>query len=305
MDWRIDLAQGADVSSMIPGSHSVSRLLIKNVESQAQLGQYAAVAEQAARAGGRVLVDMLGRAQIYEKGPKDLVTEADKLSQHVIESILLNAFPHHKFIGEESFAPSWEDVPASGGELPVWRWVVDPLDGTANYVHNLPGFAVSIGLEQGGKVLAGAVFDPILNECYVAASGQGAFLNGRRLRVSDCRQMRDAMVAASFPANVERSDPEIVTFGEILVASQSLRRLGSAALNLSYLAAGRIDAYWATRVKPWDVAAGALLVHEAGGVITAVDGSPFQLSHPKFAAAATPELHAQLVSLLGSNNLRQ
>ena len=239
---------------------------------------------------------------MYEKGPKDLVTEADRLAQSVVQSILLNAFPDHEFLGEEDSPAA---IPNTAGPTPrstqgVLRWVVDPLDGTANYVHGLPGFAVSIALERDGEVLTGVVFDPILNECYVAVKGEGAFLNGKRLKASSCDALRDAMVAASFPANVERSSPEIATFAEVLVASQSLRRLGSAALNLSYLAAGRVDAYWATSVKPWDVAAGVLLVREAGGIMTAVDGTPFRLSEPKFAAAATPKLHAELVAILNS-----
>ena len=261
--------------------------------------QYAEIAEQAARAAGRVLLEMLGRAKVFEKGPKDMVTEADRMAQSVVQNIVLNAFPDHDFLGEE-------DTPSDGpisprkaqGSQPSLRWIVDPLDGTANYVHSMPGFAVSIALERNGEVLTGVVLDPLLNECYIAVRGEGAFLNGKRLKVSKCQRLADAMVAASFPANVERSSPEITAFAEVLVASQSVRRLGSAALNLCYLAAGRADAYWATSVKSWDVAAGVLLVQEAGGTMTAVDGSPFVLAEPKFIAAATPGLHSELVEIL-------
>jgi myo-inositol-1(or 4)-monophosphatase len=257
--------------------------------------QYADVAEQAARAAGRVLLEMLGRAQVFEKGPKDMVTEADRMAQSVVQNILLNAFPDHGFVGEED-DHSIVQRPSKSG----LRWIVDPLDGTANYIHGMPGFAVSIALEQNGDVLTGVVLDPMLNECYVAIRGEGAFLNGKRLQVSKCQHLRNAMVAASFPANVERSSPEISAFAEVLVASQSVRRLGSAALNLCYLASARADAYWATSVKSWDVAAGILLVQEAGGIMTAVDGSTFVLAEPKFIAAATKELHAELMAILAS-----
>lgn len=280
----------------------MSRLLAKNVKPNLSTRHFLAVAEQAARAGGRVLLDLLGRAQVYEKGPKDLVTEADRISQSVIRDILLGAFPDHEFIGEEDATPTWHDARDSTvepSEAPL-RWVVDPLDGTANYVHSLTGFAVSIAVEQGGEVLAGVVYDPSAEECYSAVRGGGANLNGKPVRVSGCQQLQDAMIAASFPANVERDAPEIQAFIEVLLAAQSLRRLGSAALNLSYVAAGRMDAYWATSVKPWDVAAGVLLVQEAGGVMTGVEGADFKLWYPKFVAAASPQLHAQVRELLGS-----
>ncbi|MGE0757183.1 MAG: inositol monophosphatase family protein [Pirellulaceae bacterium] len=258
---------------------------------------FAHVAEQAARTGGRVLMDLLGRAKVREKGPKDLVTEADTTAQRVIREIVLNAFPGHDFLGEETPLESTLSCDSPGAGVQP-RWIVDPLDGTANYVHGLPGFAVSIGLELRGKVIAGVVYDPRLDECYMAASGCGAFLNGRRLRTSACERLSQAMVAASFPPNIDRSAPDIPRFVEILVRCHSLRRLGSAALNLCYVASGRLDAYWTTGCKAWDVAAGVLMVSEAGGVVTDIDGGELRLDAPVLAVASTVALHAEFVGAL-------
>jgi myo-inositol-1(or 4)-monophosphatase len=245
----------------------------------------------------------LGRLQAREKGPKDLVTEADTTSQRVVKDILLNAFPEDEFVGEEDAQGAhW---PRSGdpsqSDTKILRWVVDPLDGTANYVHQLPGFAVSIGLACGNDLLAGVVYDPWLEECFVAIRGGGASLNGRPIRVSGCARLEQAMVAVSFPPDVTKQSPDIPRFERLLIACQSLRRLGSAALNLCYVAAGRMDAYWATSCKPWDVAAGVVLVQEAGGVVTDIDGGPFVLAAPVFAAAANPALHGQFLRQLGND----
>jgi myo-inositol-1(or 4)-monophosphatase len=262
--------------------------------------QYTEVAEQAARAGGRVLMEWFGRAKIREKGPKDLVTEADTASQRVVRDILLNAFPDHEFVGEED-DPSSDAASPQSRNPSALRWIVDPLDGTANYAHGLPGFAVSVGLVRGTEFLAGAVFDPWLDECYVATRGYGAWLNGNRLQVSGCEQLASAMVAVSLPANVERMAPDISRLENMLVVCQSLRRLGSAALNLCYLAAGRMDAYWSTTCKTWDLAAGVLVVSEAGGVVTNVSGGPFDLREPTFAIAATPRLHGEFLRVLAGS----
>jgi myo-inositol-1(or 4)-monophosphatase len=147
-------------------------------------------------------------------------------------------------------------------------------------------------------LLAGTVFDPVSGECFSAADGQGAYLNGTRLQVSKIESLDQALVVGSFAAKVRRGAPEISDFIEVLLEAQALRRTGSAALNLSYVAAGRFDAYWATETKSWDVAAGFLLIQEAGGVVTDLTGGPYQLDRPKFVAAATTSLHEQLVATL-------
>ena len=254
--------------------------------------EYITVCEQSARQGGQVLRDWQGRINPREKAPKDLVSEADLASQRAIYNIIHRAFPAHDFLGEE------DDPSDKTQRESEFRWIVDPLDGTVNYVHGLPAYSVSVALECRGELQVGVVYDPVADECFSAVRGEGAWLNGAKISVSGCESLRTALAAASLSANVSRDSEEVGRFLDVLEKCQALRRLGSAALNLAYLAAGRIDAYWATSVKVWDVAAGLLLVREAGGVISEVDGEPFDLSRPQFAAAATSELHAELIATL-------
>jgi myo-inositol-1(or 4)-monophosphatase len=254
--------------------------------------EFLEVAERAARAGGEVLLHYQDRFTGREKGPRDLVTEADLASQQRIRGILLGEFPDHDFLGEEDDP---EAPPASGRE---YRWVVDPLDGTTNYVHRMPNYAVSIALQRGNEILAGVVFDPIAKECFAAALGKGATLNGKPFGTSACQQAASALVAASFSALVERDSLEIRRFIEGLLACQGVRRLGSAALNLCYVACGRLDAYWATSVKLWDVAAGVLLVREAGGVVTSVEGGPLNLLKPELLASSSEALNREMTRIL-------
>jgi myo-inositol-1(or 4)-monophosphatase len=254
------------------------------------LAAYQRVCIEAAYAGGAVLLDWAGRFSAREKGPSDLVTEADLASQECVQERLLSAFPLHGFLAEEN-----ANIPSSEDGL---RWIVDPLDGTMNYVHGVPGYAVSIALEQAGKPLVGVVYDPILRECYSAIAGGGAFLNDRPIRTTAVTELSQALVATSFSAKVPPGSPEISQFAEILIRSQSTRRMGSAALNLCYVAAGRFDAYFALNTKIWDVAAGVLLVREAGGVITDVSGGELDLEKPRFVAAATSALNTELRGIL-------
>lgn len=252
---------------------------------------YLEIAERAARVGGKILLDWRGKFQTRQKGRNDFVTDADFASQQAIREVVLGAFPEHEFLGEEDIGG--ESV--RGGEF---RWLVDPLDGTANYVHQLQTFAVSIALEQRGRLIVGVIYDPVSDECFTAEAGGGAKLNGAPLRVSECRQLSDAMVAISFSNAVARDSVEITRFVETLLACQSIRRLGSAALNLAYIAAGRLDAYFATSVKIWDVAAGVLIVREAGGTVTALLGGELNLERPEFLASASGRLQQELVELL-------
>lgn len=261
-----------------------------NASDPAVMHDFQTACEQAARAGGAVLLDWAGRFSVREKGPADLVTEADEASQQVIRKLLLDRFPEHHFLGEEGPQPS---MPPGG-----YRWIVDPLDGTTNYVHGLPQYAVSVALECNKALLSGAVFDPVANECFTAAAGQGAFLNGRPLRVSAAAAASDALVAGSLPPRLDRTSKEVAAFVEMLLTAQSVRRMGSTALNLCYVAAGRFDGTWATETKSWDVAAGVLLVREAGGIVTAVDGRPFDIDAPRFLASSTRNLHTELLLIL-------
>lgn len=256
------------------------------------MAEFLEVCEEAARRAADVLGSWQGRVTAREKAPADLVTEADVAAQECIREVVQSAFPAHEFIGEEggNTGPAQESP---------YRWIVDPLDGTTNFVHGLRQFSVSVALAHGANILCGTVYDPSSDECFTAAAGGGAFLNGVPIRVSGESRLADALVSASFPSRVTRDHPLIQEFIQVLTTSQAIRRMGSSALNLSYLAAGRFDAYWANHVKMWDVAAGILLVREAGGVVTGPTGEPFDIDHPRFVAAATNQLHGELLRVLG------
>lgn len=250
---------------------------------------------EAARLGGDVLRQYAGRVRYREKARHDLVTEADVASQKAIRDLVASRHPEHDFLGEEDADAV---AAAKQGSRSDYRWVVDPLDGTANFVHGLGNYAVSVALQRGSEMVCGVVFDPVANECFAAAKGRGATLNGEPIQVSGCQSMDEAMIAASFSPNVPRGSLEITRFVEVLHAAQSVRRLGSAALNLCYIGAGRLDGYWATSIKIWDIAAGMLVMTEAGGVISQIDGSELQLAHPQLVASATPQLQAQFLKTL-------
>ncbi|TWT29519.1 inositol monophosphatase family protein [Blastopirellula retiformator] len=258
------------------------------------MSDYLTTCEKAARAAGAVLLEWQGKFRVREKGRADLVTEADVESQKKIQEIVLGEFPEHGFLGEE------EDPANAVSSQYEYRWIADPLDGTTNYVHGLANYSVSLALQHRGEVIVGVVYDPVHDQCFAAERGQGATLNGEKLQVSDVTDLEAALVAASFAAGIQRDSPEIEQFIEVLVRCQAMRRLGSAALNLAYVAAGTLDAYWASSVKIWDVAAGVLLVQEAGGVIRGPGGEPFDWNRPKVVAASTEQLHDQLQASIGA-----
>jgi myo-inositol-1(or 4)-monophosphatase len=253
--------------------------------------EFVSVCERSARAGAAVLLEWRGRFRAREKGPSDLVTEADEASQEAVRRVILAAFPDHDILGEEDSAPL---VRRS-----AYRWIVDPLDGTTNYVHGVPQYGVSVALEHDAKLLAGAVYDPSADECFAAARGDGARLNGEPIRASATSDLSSALVAVSFPARVEVGSRPMQDFEKVIVRARGVRRTGSAALNLCYVACGRFDAYFARETKAWDVAAGALLVVEAGGTITGIDGQEFCVDRPQFLAAGSAKLHAELHALVG------
>jgi myo-inositol-1(or 4)-monophosphatase len=257
------------------------------------------ICELAARAGGAVLLDWRKRFTVREKGPADLVTEADFASQEAIRRIIAERFPDHTFLGEESLEEARRVLGDADEELPEWIWVVDPLDGTTNYVHGLAQYAVSIAVLHRGVPEVGCVFDPVSGECFTAVRGGGARLNGERIQNSGQMDIEQSLVAVSFPARIDVSSRELQDFLVVLPHCQAFRRMGSAALNLCYVAAGSLDAYWATSTKIWDIAAGALIVQEAGAAITGLSGETLDVKTGKFVAAATRELGTQLVKLLG------
>jgi myo-inositol-1(or 4)-monophosphatase len=246
----------------------------------------------AVRRGGSVLLEKLGQVSAREKGPADLVTEADMASQELIRRTLLEAFPDHAFLGEEDDEASVEA--AGQGE---YRWIADPLDGTTNYVHGVPHFCVSLALERAGELLVGVVYNPVADECYTAEAGKGAFLNGDPIQTSRVAELPQALAATGFPTVVRPDSPDLQLFLKAVEVCQAVRRTGSCALNMCYLAAGRFDATWAYSAKIWDVAAGALIIREAGGVITSPEGGVFVLEDSRLLAAATPALHAELRGL--------
>jgi len=248
--------------------------------------------EAAARAGGRELIAWRGRFETREKGASDYVTDADLAAQAAIQQVIAARFPDHDFIGEEHPPEKYPD------RADQMSWIVDPLDGTTNYVHDFPFYAVSVAVARGSELLAGVVYDPIVDRCFAAAVGQGAWCNGDKLRSSAAKHVGDALVAVSLPARVRRDASDLMDFVAATQVCQGVRRTGSAALNLANVASGAFDAFWASHIQPWDVAAGVLLVREAGGVVTARDGREFNLWEPHFIAAAGRELQGELLKSL-------
>ncbi|WP_145419509.1 inositol monophosphatase family protein [Planctomycetes bacterium K23_9] len=253
---------------------------------------------QAARAGAVELMSRRSSFVVSEKAPKDLVTDADLASQKAIRDLLEDAYPDYAFVGEEEGENDPPDAVRRGDTDAPPCWVVDPLDGTVNYVHRLQSFAVSIGLYAAGKMRLGVVYDPVAEEMFAAVDGQGATVNGRPMKASDCDDLSQALVACSFPAGVKKDAPEVTRFVHVLERCRSLRRLGSCALNMCYVADGRLDAYWATNVSAWDSAAGTVIAREAGATLTAYDGSKMDDWKPRFCVAGTASVHGSIVDLL-------
>jgi len=231
---------------------------------------YAEAAREAARRGAAVLEEWRDRFQVREKGRADLVTEADVGSQKAIFSYLASRFPDHAFLGEEEGAAKERPGP---GAPPTW--IVDPLDGTTNYVHDCPLYCVSIGLEIAGEMVVGVVYEPSRQELFWAAKGLGAWVGERRLKVSQAANLSEALLATGFPPDVQGQERTLEWWRYFSLRTQSLRRTGSTAINLAWLAAGRFDGYWAFDNHVWDVAGGMVLLREAGGVLTNTDGSTY------------------------------
>ncbi|CDM65811.1 inositol monophosphatase family protein [Pyrinomonas methylaliphatogenes] len=225
-------------------------------------------AVQTAREAGHILAERFGRVtEVSHKGEINLVTEADLASERFIIERIKSYYPRHAILAEESGASV-----ERGSD---YVWIVDPLDGTTNYAHGYPVFAVSIALEYRGEIVLGVVYDPMRDELFAAERGAGATLNGRRVRVSDVEDLSKAMLCTGFPYDVRERGELIGHFRNFIMTAQAVRRDGSAALDLAYVACGRFDGFWEEGLNPWDVAAGVLLVEEAGGRVTDYAGHPF------------------------------
>ena len=240
-----------------------------------------------------MMLDSLGGTlEITRKGEVDLVTQVDLTLEKMIAEAIHGRFPDHTVLGEEG----WREGEAREADS---AWFVDPLDGTTNYVHGYPMFCVSIALTQRGDILLGAIYDPLRDELFYAAKGEGATLNGRRLVVSDTDRLISSLLSTGFPyQRATLPDNNVALLSKVIDRIQGVRRSGSVALDLAYVAAGRLDGHWELHVKPWDTAAGGLLVKEAGGRITGMEGeawNPFEAN----VVASNGKIHDGLVTALG------
>lgn len=232
------------------------------------MNHFLEVAVEAALAGGEILVSEFDcPLQITYKGDVDLVTQADRRSEQAVVALLRSHFPEHSVVAEEGGGRE------TGSD---YRWFVDPLDGTTNFAHKYPCFAVSIGLEQAGELIAGVVYQPITRELFTAAKGEGAFLNQKRIHVSKIDRLATSLLVTGFPSVKRTQNPNIHYYWDFTLRSHGVRRDGSAAMDLASVACGRFEGFWEFGLHPWDTAAGVLLVREAGGVVTTFSGQPYR-----------------------------
>lgn len=251
------------------------------------------MAVRAARAAGTVIsraTDHVADLTIESKQRNDFVSEVDRQAEHAIIDILKRAYPDHQFLGEESGD--------SGQADSAYRWIIDPLDGTTNFLHGLPHYSVSIALEYQGRLELGVIYNPSNQELYTAERGGGAFLNNRRIRVAGLRNLEGALLGTGFPFRLEQDiDAYLKTFRALHGPLAGIRRAGSAALDLAYVAAGRLDGYWEFGLRPWDIAAGVLMVREAGGVVVDFSGKEEFMTNGNLIAANPKITHAMLKSI--------
>lgn len=250
---------------------------------------FLSTATEAARLAGEIILANLGKISKDDIGLKqtaDFVTRVDRESEDVIIKKIRERFPDHTFLAEESLKDA-----GTGG----YRWVIDPLDGTTNYIHGYPMFSVSIALEHKREIITAVIFDPLRNERFTAGRGEGAFLNGNAVSVSSVNEMKDSLITTGFPfRRKDVIDPYLALFKNVFYKVSDLRRAGSAALDLAYLACGRCDGFFEIGLNPWDIAAGSLLVREAGGVVTDFGGGPDYLTTGNI-VAGNRTIHGELL----------
>lgn len=252
--------------------------------------EFIKTAESAARKAGAYLMGRFqGDLLIEKKGEIDLVTDADRESERIIKDTILGEYPDHKILAEEggnSIADS------------DYFWLVDPLDGTTNFSHGFPVWSVSIALLVKGEIIAGCIYNPILDECFKAEKGTGAYLNGKAISVSSTEKLGDSLLATGFPYDIRRSDDDnIKEFTSFAKSARAVRRAGSAALDLAYVASGRFDGFWEFKLAPWDLAAGTLMVVEAGGNVTSFEGGRYDIFKGE-ATASNNRIHSQMLEIL-------
>src|ERR1017187_9230829 len=252
---------------------------------------YLEKAVEIAREAGALLANYFERRVAFElKGEFDLVTEADRASEKLVVERLRSHFPSHAIVAEEGGGHE------SSSE---YRWFVDPLDGTTNFAHSFPMFNITLGLERAGELIAGVVYDPIRQEMFTAERGSGAYLNNRRIRVSNARTLGDSLASTGFPSRKRHHNVNIHFYYQVAMASHGVRRTGSAAIDLAYVACGRLDFFWEFGLKPWDMAAGTLLVEEAGGRDTDMHGASHSVTASEHLLADNGALHDQVLEIFG------
>lgn len=254
---------------------------------------YLATAIEAVTRAGEVQLAHLGTdLRVDKKGAIDLVTEIDLQIEREFRGMIAERFPGHVVLGEEFESTGDRDA------APEYCWVFDPVDGTTNYAHGLPIFCSSLALEIRGEIAVGAIYDPTRRELFTAERGLGAWLNGKPLHVSAAGTLLDSLLVTGFHYGIQRDPEEVVgLFRDFITRSRAVRRLGSAALDMAYVAAGRFDGYWESKIQPWDVAAGALIVAEAGGQVTTISGGPF-LSRAGSVLASNGSIHGQMLDVI-------
>ena len=257
---------------------------------------YLTTAIEAVIKAGALQLAGAGHLQVEKKGAIDLVTQIDRDAERMFRALVRDRFPDHAVLAEEFEASGDRERHAP------FTWVFDPVDGTTNYAHGLPIFCSAASLEIDGRPVVAAVYDPSRRELFTAERGRGAWLNGVPLRVSAATALIDSLLCTGFPYSVQQdAGPLVALFGEFLKRSRAVRRLGSAAIDLCYVAAGRFDGFYEAQLNPWDMSAGALLVEEAGGTVTGLGGGPFD-SRAGEIVASNGLIHAQMVDTIRARN---
>ena len=250
------------------------------------------IARQAAQEAGKIINLLFGRVnRIRKKGEIDLVTEADLQAEKIILDIITRNFPQDSIVTEEA---------GEYNHLPERVWLIDPLDGTTNFAHNFPFFSVSIALEIEKEVVLGVVYNPYMGEHFEAMKGMGAFFNTKLIKVSQIKELRESLLATGFPYDIHKNPHRVMErLKKMVVLVQGVRRPGSAAIDLCYVAAGRLEGFWEEGLKPWDSAAGSIIVREAGGIVSNFEGDPYS-PYQKSIVAANPHIHEAMLTAINA-----